>query len=106
MLEVSTIGLDTATLSLGGPNGPEIQVEATDALVLPTGTGDRSVRASDDFLMVGAYPQDKTRTFAGRRRAMRRGSVWQLCQSPTQILSRAPPGVTSNCGDNSLGATA
>ena len=51
------VAAGTATLTIGGPGGLDIHVAAGDALVLPTGTGHRSIEASDDFVVVGAYPR-------------------------------------------------
>jgi len=45
-----------AVLQFGGENGEEVAVEEGDAITIPAGVGHKKIEASEDFGVVGAYP--------------------------------------------------
>lgn len=46
----------TATVQLGGPNGDVYPFRQGDVLLLPAGTAHKKIEATQDFQIVGAYP--------------------------------------------------
>jgi uncharacterized protein YjlB len=57
--EVVGVYKGSAVLQMGGDNGEQIEVEAGDVLVIPAGVGHKKLSQSDDFAVLGAYPNGK-----------------------------------------------
>ena len=73
--ETLGVARGTATLILGGENGRDIDMRPGDVLVLPAGTGHCRRWASDDFLLVAAYPPDQ--------------QEWDLCRPDDTDIATA-----------------
>ncbi|WP_375262461.1 cupin domain-containing protein [Palleronia sp.] len=54
--EALAVATGEADLTLGGPEGERVTVQAGDCLILPAGTGHKLNSSSDDFRICGAYP--------------------------------------------------
>jgi len=54
--EVLGIATGTVTVQLGGDGGPLLELVAGDVVVLPAGVAHKNIDASDDLVVVGAYP--------------------------------------------------
>jgi uncharacterized protein YjlB len=48
-----------ATLRLGGEPGKNVEVRAGDVIVIPAGVAHQNIGASDNFGVVGAYPDGR-----------------------------------------------
>lgn len=54
--EALGVARGTATVEFGGRRGRSLTLKPGDVVVLPAGVGHRCLQASDDLLVVGAYP--------------------------------------------------
>jgi uncharacterized protein YjlB len=55
--EVLGIAKGTAKVRFGGEAGETLTVKAGDAVLIPAGVGHKRLSASDDLLVIGAYPK-------------------------------------------------
>jgi uncharacterized protein YjlB len=54
--EALGIARGSVTVQLGGGSGEKVSLSAGDLVVLPAGTGHMNLAASEDILVIGAYP--------------------------------------------------
>lgn len=54
--EVLGIARGNAAVEFGGPGGEKLEVAAGDVVVIPAGVSHYNLGASDDLLVIGAYP--------------------------------------------------
>lgn len=71
-----------ASLRLGHDSGITLVVEAGDVLVLPAGTGHQNLGSSDDFEVVGAYPNGQHADLIRAEQSDRLGAEQRIAKVP------------------------
>ena len=78
--EVLGVYSGSALLQFGGEQGIRVEVKAGDVAVIPAGVAHKRVHSSDDFRVVGAYPE---------------GQVWDMCYGREGERPRADHAIAS-----------
>lgn len=81
--EALGVAAGSATLLSGGPQGKAIEVKAGDVVVIPAGVAHKRESASDDFLMVGAYPPGQSYDLLRGEEGERPGADERIGAVPT-----------------------
>jgi len=90
--EVLGVKNGEATILVGGEEGERLQVKMGDVIVLPVGTGHKKIESSDDFQVVGAYPN-------GTNPNLRRRDIKSRTQDLAEIKNVRIPNTDPVFGD-------
>ena len=80
--EAMGVARGRAKVRFGGKTGRELELEAGDVAILPAGTGHQCLKASRDFMVVGAYPPDGEYDLCRARKAARKNALDTIPQVP------------------------
>lgn len=78
--EVLAIAKGTAKVQFGGQEGPVIDVQPGDVVIIPAGVGHKNLGSSADLLVVGAYPS---------------GQSWDMCRGSADERPEALDNITN-----------
>ncbi|WP_196934499.1 cupin domain-containing protein [Sphingobacterium hungaricum] len=95
--EVLGVYQGTATLLMGGEKGEKLTVKAGDVLIIPAGVGHKCLTHSDDFNVVGAYPN-------GLKPDLRKGEPTDRPSADVNI-NKVPKPATDPIQGKNLGLT-
>ena len=84
--EVLGIARGRALVQFGGPHGPELEVSAGDAVLIPAGVGHCRRDMSGDLSVVGAYPEGQSADLRRDNAADHRGAVTEIAGVPLPRL--------------------
>jgi uncharacterized protein YjlB len=85
----------SALLHLGGEKGEKVKVQAGDIIVIPAGIGHKSLTHSNDFTVVGAYPN-------GLKPDMNKGEKGERPQTDKNIADIPLPATDPLLGKSGL----
>jgi uncharacterized protein YjlB len=80
--EALGIASGSVSVQLGGDSGERVSLSAGDLVVLPAGTGHKNQCASDDLLVIGAYPAGQE-NYSTSRTKMERAAMADVPQPET-----------------------
>ncbi|MBM7648214.1 uncharacterized protein YjlB [Bacillus ectoiniformans] len=91
--EVLGVKAGSAVVLIGGEKGQHLNLSVGDVLVLPAGTGHKKLESSQDFQVVGAYPN-------GQSYNMRKSDPSIHSQSMSEIANVSIPQTDPVYGDS------
>lgn len=80
--EVLGVMAGSVTVLIGGENGELLNLNIGDVLLLPAGTGHKKLESSDDFVIVGAYPNGNGYNLKKRDTGVRAQSLAEIQSVP------------------------
>jgi uncharacterized protein YjlB len=78
--EVLLVYRGSATVQLGGDTGTTTTLKAGDVLIIPAGVGHKNLEHTDDFAVVGAYPE---------------GQRWDMCYGKPDERPKADKNISA-----------
>lgn len=74
-----------AKVHMGGPNGKILEISAGDILVIPAGVGHKCISHSDNFTVVGAYPNGMDYDLIKEEKAKHAQSLKNIAKVPFPV---------------------